>query len=111
LVFNIVDELTWADIPCLTVHDSNIVQKKRQGLVKLLMDSTTFPDPDLVGWVGGWIWVSSTIHADKIQYNTEIFMRMLVKRIRFNLRIQLNYIRNLSAANSARLRAILKGQE
>ena len=54
------------------------------------------------------LWVSSTIHADKIQYNTEIFMRMLVKRIRFNLRIQLNYIRNLSAANSARLRAILK---
>jgi len=51
LVFNIVDELTWAEIPCLTVHDSIIVQKKHQGLVKLLMDSTTFPDPDLGGWL------------------------------------------------------------
>tara|TARA_B110000208_G_scaffold38807_1_gene51373 strand:+ start:205 stop:1506 length:1302 start_codon:yes stop_codon:yes gene_type:complete len=51
LVFSIVDKLTRADIPCLTVHDSIIVQKKYQGLVKLLMNTTTFPDPDLLG---GW---------------------------------------------------------
>lgn len=51
LVFSIVDELTWVDIPCLTVHDSIIVQSKHQGLVKLLMDTTTFPDKELVGWL------------------------------------------------------------
>lgn len=51
LVFSIVDKLTRADIPCLTVHDSIIIQKKYQGLVRSLMDTTTFPDSDLVGWL------------------------------------------------------------
>ena len=51
LVFNTVDELKRADLPCLTVHDSIIVQKNHQGLVKLLMGSTTFPDPDLFEWL------------------------------------------------------------
>lgn len=51
LVFSIVDELTWAGIPCLTVHDSIIVQKKHQGLVRGLMDTTTFPDDEVVKWL------------------------------------------------------------
>ena len=51
LVFSIVDKLTRADIPCLTVHDSIIVQKKYQGLVRDLMNGTTFPDRELVGWL------------------------------------------------------------
>jgi hypothetical protein len=50
LVFSIVDKLTRAEIPCLTVHDSIIVQKKYQGLVRGLMGTTTFPDDEVVKW-------------------------------------------------------------
>jgi hypothetical protein len=49
-VFSIVDELTWAGIQCLTVHDSIIVQKKYQGIVRDLMSGTNFPDRELAGW-------------------------------------------------------------
>ena len=51
LVFRIVDDLTHAGIPCLTVHGPIIVQKKHQGLVRDLMSTTTFPDKELVGWL------------------------------------------------------------
>ena len=65
-MFSIVDKLTQADIPCLTVHDSIIVQKKYQGLVKLLMNTTTFPDPDLAGWVVGF---GSVQQSTQIKFN------------------------------------------
>ncbi len=48
LVFEIVNQLTKQNIPCLTVHDSFIVKQEHLDLLSHLMDTTTFPDQDLV---------------------------------------------------------------
>ena len=48
LVFEVVNQLTQQGIPCLTIHDSFIVQEKHQQILKTLMDTTDFPDRSLV---------------------------------------------------------------
>ena len=48
LVFEVVNQITQKNIPCLTVHDSFVVQEKHQQTLKTLMDTTDFPDRSLV---------------------------------------------------------------